>query len=109
MTASFKFVTSILGIYAVYVVSKFIMNRYRPVLLLQTSAASYVIYLFHTTFEGLAKGVINKIGWTNLCNMDIVFTINAAIIIAAGIIIPVLLQKHVLERFNTTKFLFGLK
>lgn len=105
-----EFITSLLGIYVVYAVSEFIAKRLNPTgLLLQISATSYVIYLFHTTFEGFAKGVMDKIGWLGSCNGDVIFAANALIIIATGIFVPLLLQKHILERFCTTRLLFGLK
>ena len=109
-TAVLEFITSLLGIYVVYVISKFIAKRSSSTsLLLQISATSYVIYLLHTTFEGLAKGVIDKIGWLASCNNDIVFSIDALIIIAMGVFGPFLLQKYILQKFSTTRLLFGLK
>lgn len=109
-TAVLEFITSLLGIYVVYVISKFIAKRSSSTsLLLQISATSYVIYLLHTTFEGLAKGVIDKIGRLASCNNDIVFSIDALIIIAMGVFGPFLLQKYILQKFSTTRLLFGLK
>lgn len=104
-----KFATSVLGIYTVYAVSKAAENRRTCGILVRTGAMSYMIYLFHTTFEGFAKGVIDKTGWLSLSGSDIGFTVNAAFVVAAGIIAPLLLQRYVFQRFRTTRFLFGLK
>ena len=76
---------------------------------MQLSASSYMIYLFHTTFEGLAKSVCHKIPFIANGTNDASFIVGAVIIISCGVIVPVLLHKFVLSRTRVTRFLFGLK
>ena len=77
--------------------------------LMQLSASSYMIYLFHTTFEGLAKSVCHKIPFIANGTNDASFIVGAVIIISCGVIVPVLLHNFVLSRTRVTRFLFGLK
>ena len=62
----------------------------------------YIIYLFHTTIEGLAKAVLEKYPILD------VFSLQAIIIISLAFIIPILLHHLILKKFPTTRFLFGL-
>jgi fucose 4-O-acetylase-like acetyltransferase len=54
--------------------------------LIWLSAASYTIYLFHTTFEGFAKAALLKIPF------DVPFIAGAAFVILAGVSGPVMLH-----------------
>lgn len=73
------------------------------------SAASYIIYLLHTTFEGFVKAIVFKLPYLSDLSNDIMFTIGAIMVIFTGVMIPVLLYKYVLRRYLVTKVLFGLK
>ncbi len=76
--------------------------------LLSLAAASYMIYLFHTTFMGGVKSFWHKFpflsGWG-----DTGFAVEAAVAVAAGVVLPLWLQRYVLSRSRVTRFLFGLK
>lgn len=67
-----------------------------------------MIYLFHTTFMGGVKSFWHKFpflsGWG-----DAGFAVEAAVAVAAGVVLPLWLQRYVLSRSRVTRFLFGLK
>lgn len=72
------------------------------------SSSSYIIYLFHTTFEGFAKSIVNKFFVSEfVSNGD--FVLKAAVVVVCGVVFPILLHKFVLVRYSWLKFLFGLK
>lgn len=73
--------------------------------LIVVSGSSYIIYLFHTTFEGLVKSLVHKIG----SDGGIWFTAEAVCVIAAGVLLPMLLHRHVLARHGIAQMLFGLR
>ena len=96
------------GIFAIIEISKLVCYLYKidegsRIMLL--SASSYIIYLFHTTFEGFAKAIFLKLP----LNTDLwyVFIPEATTVIACGVIAPILLYA-VFMRFRITKVLFGL-
>lgn len=70
------------------------------------SSSSYIIYLFHTTFEGFAKAIFSKLALGN--SFGYIFLFEAFVIITSGIVIPIILYKYILNRCSTTKYLFGL-
>ena len=76
---------------------------------MQISASSYIIYLFHTTFEGFTKSLVLKIPFLNDISNHFIFTIGAIIVISSGVILPIILNEKVLKKYNLTKTLFGLK
>ena len=78
-------------------------------LLYKIAGASYIIYLFHNTFMGFAKGALSKIGFFSTENLFVNYTI-AEILVAgvAGVVLPYLLCHYVLVRFAVTRSLFGL-
>lgn len=99
-----------LGIASVMIISTWVAKfsnstPIRPLITL--SAASYIVYLLHTTFEGFFKAVFHKLPIVSN-NINIQFCIEAMVIVACGIIIPTLLYCFVLNRFKWTCFLFGL-
>lgn len=71
------------------------------------AASSYIIYLFHTTFEGFVKAIFSKIPLNNTAGY--IFVIQAITIILSGIIFPILLHTQILNRWKISKLLFGLK
>ncbi len=77
--------------------------------LLTISASSYMIYLFHTTFEGVAKAVVLKTPLLSNLDNNFYFIIGAIIVIGCGIVVPILLNEYVFKKYNLTKILFGLK
>lgn len=72
-----------------------------------TSIASYVIYLFHTTFEGFVKGVLYKTPLFATSN-ELVFALIAMIIIVSGVMFPMVLYKYVIKKYRVARFLFGI-
>ncbi len=106
-----KIVTPYLGIWAMLSASLKISqySNGQPFRLLTTiSVASYIIYLFHTTFEGFTKAVLYKIPLFTSSEHDYIFVIEALIVIFSGIICPLILF-NILSRQKTLAFLFGLK
>ena len=71
--------------------------------------STYIIYLFHTTFEGFAKAIVHKILWIVTAENGWMFIAGALFVITSGVVGPVLLHRYVLVRSRITKFLFGLK
>ncbi len=72
------------------------------------SSSSYVIYLFHTTFQGFAKSMLNRyMGAVDLSNFE--FIVEMLIVVSTGLFFPVLLHKFLLARNTFLKMLFGLK
>lgn len=67
------------------------------------SSASYFIYLFHTTFEGLAKALAAKL----VNNQQDYFVPIAIVTIFAGVVIPLLIYKFV-KKDKICRFLFGI-
>ncbi|WP_288172511.1 hypothetical protein, partial [Prevotella sp. CAG:255] len=98
-----------IGIFFVIEISKLIC-KYQEVgknhILMIVSMSSYIIYLFHTTFEGFAKAVFRKLPLDS--NLWYVFLPEAIVVIAVGVIIPMLLHRYVLKRWQLTRTLFGL-
>lgn len=61
------------------------------------SSSSYIIYLFHTTFEGFAKAVVHRIPFLTDGN-DVLFIINASVVVGCGVICPIILHRYVLNK-----------
>lgn len=74
--------------------------------LLRVSAASYVIYLFHTTFEGMGRAILRMLPF----NDDIwyVYTVEAFFVVLVGIVCPMVIY-YLARRFAVTRFLLGMK
>ena len=96
------------GIWFVLEVSKFLNHSLRNIQsswLMTVSAASYIIYLFHTTFEGFAKAVFRKLPLDS--DLWYVFVPEAAVVVALGVVAPIILYK-LFKKYRATCFLFGL-
>lgn len=99
-----------LGITAIISLSKMIeQSKLKNDWLMATSASSYIIYLFHTTFEGFAKALVFKLPYLKNINDSGMFLIGAVFIVACGVIIPIVLNEKVFKKYTATKLLFGLK
>lgn len=97
-----------LGILFIIEISKLwchiaMLNKKSTILLV--SASSYIIYLFHTTFEGFAKAVCRKLPFDS--DLWYVFVPEALAVITCGVVVPIILFK-VFKRYKVTKVLFGL-
>lgn len=98
------------GIYMILQLSYFMESRTNGkmfICVMQVSVMSYTIYLFHTTFEGLAKSVVHKIPVMNEDN-QVAFIVGALFVIVCGIVMPILIHKYILTKYRITRFLFGM-
>lgn len=97
-----------LGILFIIQISKSLSKRIHDKnnCLLLISYSSYTIYLYHTTFQGFIKALIYKLPLDH--SYPFIFTIEAVITIAIGILGPIILYKYVLNRWKVTRFLFGV-
>lgn len=77
--------------------------------LMQVSASSYIIYLFHTTFEGFTKAVVCKIPIFTDGSNQMLFCFNIIMVVVCGVVCPILLHRYVLNKTKIMKVLFGLK
>lgn len=77
--------------------------------LMQVSASSYIIYLFHTTFEGFAKAVVHKIPIFADGSNELLFCVNIFVVVVCGVACPIVLHRDLLTKTHITKVLFGLK
>lgn len=102
-----KIITPLIGIYSVYIVSDYLALKKISSLFLAVSSSSYIIYLLHTTFQGFTKALILKI--QPVYNNQLEFTIAALIIITSGVVMPILVNKYIINKYKITKLLFGLK
>ncbi len=75
--------------------------------LITISTSSYIIYLFHTTFEGLTKSLINKMPFLMYSSNDFLFALEALVVISVGVVGPILLDNLVLKRYKFARLLFG--
>lgn len=103
---------SIIGIAFVVRLSKWIEKNWHGALnnfLLIIASSSYIIYLFHTTFEGIAKAIVFKIPILTNAQNKILFLLGAFIVITCGIMLPMVIDRFVLRRYKCTKMLFGYK
>lgn len=78
-------------------------------LLMIVSGSSYIIYLFHTTFEGFAKAVVHKIPVFADTSNEVLFVVNVTVVVLCGVVCPIILHRYVLKKSLVTKILFGLK
>lgn len=72
------------------------------------AGSSYVIYMWHTTLEGFAKGVLYKVGWFEHTPLLLTAWTGALIVVAAGVLIPWWLARCVFNRWRVTSLLFGV-
>ena len=71
--------------------------------------SSFLIYLLHTTFEGLAKAILYKYDWFMLHPLLVSAWIGATIVILCGTLIPYWLGTNIFSKFKLTSFLFGIQ
>ena len=73
------------------------------------SSSNYIIYLFHTTFEGFAKAVVHRIPIFADSSNEILFCINISVVVACGVVCPIIMHRLIFTKTHITKVLFGLK
>lgn len=108
----YKFVIAFVGIAFMVSLSRYIaQNGGKATIscLLLISSACYVIYLFHTMFEGFAKAVMHKMAVYVDGGQIAFFLLGIVFATSLGLLVPILLNRWVLNRYKVTKFLFGLK
>ena len=100
-----------IGISTVMALSHSLEKRHKDGkgLLMMVASSSYIIYLFHTTFEGFAKAVVYKIPCFADGTNDVLFIFNIFIVVICGVVCPILLHRYVLNKTHITQMLFGLK
>lgn len=106
-----KYALSYLGIIAMlnisFQIERHDSNKWAKYLL-AIGSYSFGIYLFHTTFEGLAKTAITKVAPSLIDPQNtLYFLTGSTIIILTGIILPILLYRLCLNKFKITRFLFA--
>lgn len=74
--------------------------------LMIVSVSSYIIYLFHTTFEGFTKAIVRKLPFDD--SLWYIFLPEALVVIVVGVVGPIVLHRYVLNRWRITRVLFGL-
>ena len=103
---------SFIGIILILNISKIIEFKdiFLKKALLMISVYSYTIYLFHTTFEGFTKAIVFKVlnQYVELGN-QLIFLCISIIIIIAGIVLPIILQKIITRYSRVFSYLIGVK
>lgn len=106
---SIIFMLPFIGIWFVLEFSKFISNKWEiksNSWLMIVSLSSYIIYLFHTTFEGFAKAILRKL--TIDSSLWYIFIPEVIIVVSIGLIIPIILNYYIFNKSKITRFLFGI-
>ena len=65
-----------------------------------------LIYLFHTTFEGVAKALLLRVPLFERLD-GLVFALLAFVVVAVGIVGPVFVYKWIVARFRVLRVAFG--
>lgn len=73
------------------------------------SASSFFIFLFHTTFEGMAKLFLIKMSLAYNPENPLSLLFVVLFVVSIGVLFPVVLYNTVIVRFKITRFLFGVK
>ena len=110
LTGLMGYILPLAGIHTICVISARIKSlKHITQKLLVVSASSYIIYLFHTTFEGFVKSLVQQVPLLANGNDPLYFSVGAAAVIGAGIFLPIILHRYILQRNRLLRFLFGLK
>lgn len=102
--ATLQYCVALSAIVAVGSLAVIIAKRFKAQIIITVGIASFAIYLFHTTFEGLVKGLLQQSHIIHN-DSDLLFTIGAFIVIVTGIIVPVLLHRHIFGKNRWLAFL----
>lgn len=112
MNSAWLLLTALSGISFSIIISNLIQHSENMCVkntLYAISGASYIIYLFHTTFMGFAKAILVKLHFFSEGNLFIHYSMAELIVpILCGVFIPFLLYKYILKRYGFTRILFGL-
>lgn len=103
-------ILAFIGIWFVIEIAKVVCSNWTDVCeeysLMWVAQSSYIIYLFHTTFEGFTKAVLRKLPFDS--SVWYVFIPMTVLVIFSGVILPMLLHRFILKRYRITKLFFGL-
>ena len=105
-----KCLLSWLGIYVVMQISIFLENKQKNMFvnwMVLLGVSSYIIYLFHTTFEGFVKSIIARYCTLSEFNNEL-FLVQAFAVTFIGVYIPFLLYNYFLKRYKISRYLFGM-
>lgn len=108
VTAVVNVLLPYVGIFFIIEVSKLWCHLYKVDVaskILMVAASSYIIYLFHTTFEGFTKAVFRKMPLDS--GLWYIFLLEAIVVIAVGVIGPMVCFR-IFKKYRVTKVLFGL-
>lgn len=94
--AILQYVVAVSAIMTIGSISVIVARRFNAQIIITIGTASFTIYLFHTTFEGLAKGLLKQSSISNA--NDLLFAAGASIVIVTGIIAPLLLHRHIFRK-----------
>lgn len=86
-----------------------IRGKHTPKGIMAVSSASFIIYLFHTTFEGFAKGALSMAHFLDGGNPDIRYGIATLIVVITGTLLPMLAERYLIRPFRFARLLFGLQ
>jgi fucose 4-O-acetylase-like acetyltransferase len=75
--------------------------------LLLVASNSFIIYLYHTSFMGFAKAVLQKIPSLFVTQNQLIFSAIALTIIFVGVICPILLNIWLIQKNKVLHLLFG--
>lgn len=70
-----------------------------------TAESSFIIYLFHTSFNKIATTLYMKSPLAYSVNLP--YSIEAIFVVVVGTLCPIILHRSVLRNYKVTKFLFG--
>lgn len=101
-------IASLVGIIAIIKFSRCVcpIVVFKGKWLLTVAGCSYLIYLFHTTFEGFAKAAFGKL--LSPTTIESYFVPVALTVICCGVLIPIFLQKKIIIRSKLLSYAFGL-
>lgn len=77
--------------------------------LLWAGECSFIIFLFHTTFMGMAKALLHRLESYGIVIPEWAYCIEVICITAAGTIVPMLIHKYLLTRNRALAFLTSSK
>lgn len=99
LRGALQFAVALAGIMAVGAVSVVLARVRKSRVIIAVGTASFAIYLFHTTFEGFAKGLLGRSPLAlSPTASDVTFILGAVIVITSGVAVPWLLHRHLFSR-----------
>lgn len=109
-----KFLLAIIGIAFIVSLSlelQKVKNRVVKSIFYLLSSSSYFIYLFHTSFEGLAKAILDNMSLFNkeAISNSVFFSLIVVFVVGFGVLIPVFIYHFIVKKYRLTQLLFGIK